>query len=685
MSVSKHDQHDLAERLEQFYRDYYRDEIGKLAQKYPKDQQSLWVSWRDLHRFDPDIVDDLREKPDTVLPALDTALSQFDIPIDIDLSDASVRIHDVPSNQTLTVGEFSPSERRGDWVAIEGQISKRTEVKPDPDILTFVCQRCGCRQSLTQESDEDTQEPHDCQSCERQGPFRTDYDDSEFTDFQWVQLEQPPDVAQGTSDATVKAVLHDDLVKSVESGDRVTLTGTLTMTEEDGTFDVFLKTNGTTVHDTDFEDIEPDPETVERLQGIDSLIETARDSLAVRTHGYDDIKEAIILQLVSGVRVTFPDESTRRGNFHVLILGDPGTSKSRLLHAATDVAPRSVYTSGKGATEAGMTASANRDDFGDAEWTLDPGALVVANNGLAAVDEIDKVPDDVVSSMHDALSTEEIHVNKAGINTTLQSKTAVLAAGNPKHGRFDPYAALNEQIELGPTILSRFDLIFKIEDRPDEERDTDIADHMLETQHLAKRAMVDDPTLSDDERDTVEPALDPETMQEYIAYARSLTPMFAGKAVQKKLRDEHVRLRQVNGNDDNATVPVTHRKLEAAYRLAEASAKARLSETIEEQDVDRALRLIGRSLRDWGQNEDGEFDADTAEASSNATQRDRLQDVDQIITELQAEYDDGAPADVVIERAEERGHSEQNVEHTIEKLKLQGEIVERRNDHFRSM
>ncbi|WP_277540208.1 minichromosome maintenance protein MCM [Haloarcula laminariae] len=686
MSIAQQEQHALAEDFEQFLHDYYRDEVGELAGKYPRDQESLWVSWRDLHRFRPEVVDDLRTNPSFVRGALETALGNYDVPVSVDLTGAHVRIHDVPDTETLTVGEFSPSDRRGDWVAIEGQVAKRTEVKPDPNELAFECQRCGTLTRIPQHSDEDTQEPHECKGCERQGPFRTNYDESSFTDFQWVQLEQPPDEAQAAGDASVEAVLRDDLVKSVESGDRVTLMGQLTMTEDNGGYDVFLDAEAADIHDTDFKDIEVDEDAKAKLEALENPIATARDSLAVRTHGYEEIKEAIILQLVSGCRVEFPDGSARRGNVHVLALGDPGTSKSRLLNSAAEVAPRSVYTSGKGASKAGMTASAVQDNFGDAEWTLEPGALVVANNGLACVDEIDKIPDDVVSSMHDALSTEQVHVNKAGINTTLQSRTAVLAAGNPKYGRFDKYTALNEQVELGPTILSRFDLIFQIRDNVDEDRDDAIAGHILDTQHAAKRAMVDDETLTDDDREQVEPALDREEMQQYIAYARAFTPLFETEDVKRMLQDEHVRLRQVNGDDEDATVPITHRKLEGAYRLAEASAKARFSAYIQEQDVKRALRLIGRSLQDWGQNEDGELDADVTESSTSATQRDRLEILGEVLKEMQIQYDDGVPVgELIANVTDEANCSAKATESDIEKLKRKGEIVEPKTDHLRSV
>lgn len=677
-------QRELAEDFNEFLRNYYHDDLGELAQLYPNDRESLRVSWRDLHRFDPEIVDLLAEDADLVRDALATAVAQYDLPVDVDLSGAAVRIYDVPDANTLLVGEFSPSDRRGTWAAIEGQVSKRTEVKPDPDVAVFVCQRCGYGNEIAQ-PDGDLQEPYECESCERQGPFSVDFDQSSFTDMQWIKLEQPPDVAQGNSQASLEVVLRNDLVDSVESGDRVTVTGDLTMVNDDGDFSVYVEADALSVDDTDFHDIDVDAETRAQLEAIDDPIETLRDSLAVRIQGYEHIKESIVLQLVAGTHVEFSDGSMRRGNIHILNLGDPGTAKSRLLGAAEQVAPRSVYTSGKGATEAGMTASAVQDDFGDAEWTLEPGALVVANDGLACVDEIDKIPSDVVSSMHDALSTAQVHVNKAGINTTLQAQTAVLAAGNPKHGRFDDYEALNEQVDLGPTILSRFDLIFQLRDKPDEERDTEIADHITRLQHLAKQQMKRDAPLDEDEAADVEPEIDHETFRQYVAHARSIVPTFASDDVRETLRDEHVRLRSVNGTDQDATVPVTHRKLEGAYRLAEASAKARLSESIEHQDVERALRLIGRSLQDWGQNEDGEFDADVTEASSSTTQRERIKAVDQIVRDIQAEYDEGAPVDVVVDRAEEQGLAPDRVEHAIEKLKREGELVEPRTDHLRSV
>ncbi len=296
------------------------------------------------------------------------------------------------------------------------------------------------------------------------------------------------------------------------------------------------------------------------------------------------------------------------------------------------------------------------------------------------------------SAMHEALEQQRISVSKAGINATLKSRCSLLGAANPKYGRFDQYEPIGEQIDLEPALISRFDLIFTVTDEPDEEKDRDLAQHIVQTNYAGElhTHRTNNPTsnYTEEEVDTVTdevaPTIEPGLLRKYIAYAkRNCFPTMTEEA-KTRIEDFYVDLR-MKGQDEDAPVPVTARKLEALVRLAEASARIRLSDTVEESDADRAVDIAHYCLKEIGVDpETGEFDADVVETGTSKSQRDRIQNIRGIINDIEDEYDEGAPIDVVVERAEEVGIDESKAEHEIEKLKQRGEVYEPRTDHLRT-
>jgi len=362
-------------------------------------------------------------------------------------------------------------------------------------------------------------------------------------------------------------------------------------------------------------------------------------------------------------------------------MGDPGCGKSTLLDAIKEIAPRSTMASGKGATRSGMTAAAVRDDFGDTEWGLEAGALVVADKGIACVDEIDKVDEKVVASLHRALEAQEVEINKAGINTTLPARTSLLAAGNPTYGRFDQHEPIAEQLDIGPTLLSRFDLLFIVMDQPDEEDDKQVARTQLKFRRQGTAYTHDDGTI---DTEAIEPAIPHDLFRAYVAYARqNYHPKITDAAAEKQV-EWYCTFRSMADGDD-APIPVTPRYSEALFRLAEASARARLSETVEEQDMERAIKLITMSMRQVGMDPESEtFDVDVVETGHSKSQRDRIKTVKQVIDEIESEYSQGAPHEVVIDRCQEDGLDRGKTEHEIGKLKDKGDIYEPQSEHYRT-
>lgn len=666
-----------------FLDSYYRDAIGELAQRYPDDQEALYVSYQDLYRWSdrPDATKELREQPGKIHALLTEALASYDLPVDIDLSGACVRIHDMPASETLGVEELWQQEP-GTFHGLRGQLQKLDAVRKRPTELVFECKRCGTNTTIPQ-SDGSLQEPPECVGCERQGPFEILSQASSYEPYRLARLQQPPEETKGGNAAHVDIPLRGRLVDSVEAGDRVTFAGehTLSDPDDDGLQDDSLNPDGVDIDETDFEEVDTSEyrEEIEAIANGDygDPIEAVVESIAPKVHGLDNHKLAMALQLFGGSRVEYPDGSIDRGDLHVLFIGAPGTAKSTLLRNAEELAPRSVYASGKGASAAGMTAAAVRDDFGSTEWALEAGALVLANKGIACVDEIDKIDDSARSSMHDALESQRVNVNKAGINATLPAQTSLLAAGNPKYGRFDKHASesLSEQIDLGPTLLSRFDLIFLLQDTPDSEKDGEIAEHMIESRRLANAYNDPESDVDGDAFERIEPTIPADVLRAYIAFAKqSVTPRIADSDVAAELKESFTQLRTMNGESEQSAVPVTFRKLEGIQRLAEASARARLSGTVDMCDITRAKELVGESMQQVGVDDDGKLDADIVESGTSASQRDRISTILSIIGDLQSEHESGAPRSDVINNAREEGIDPDKADKDLNRLKVEDKI-----------
>jgi replicative DNA helicase Mcm len=644
-----------------------------------------------IHQWNPDIADDLLNKYEDFRLVFEWAVQEANTVLDIEL-DVDVWIENLPPRAECTVGEYRASDV-GDYLAVQGQISKVGTIRFKATELAFECQRCGTLNYIPQ-THGSVDEVHDCQGCDRKGPFQYNAQHSEFEDRLLLRLKQPVEEVADGNGAKIDVVVKESLEqwftdRELSSGARITVNGKLEIDqssgEDDGAFKPYLEADCIEVEEQDYEEIN----TAEHLEDIrdyaddPDVFEKLVESIAPDIKGGQkmrDIKLTIALQMFGGYRRQKPDGTWIRGDSHVLLIGDPSTGKSSLLDAVQEIAPRSVKASGKGASAAGMTAAAVKDDFGDDQFNLEAGALALANGGIAAVDEIGRMQDDAVDSMHDALERQKISVNKAGINAEVPARTAVVAAGNPKYDRFDRYEPIYEQVELDDALWSRFDLAFIMKDEQDEDRDRMIAEGKVET--WQESARMDRGELEEEDAVGITPAIPHETLRAYIAHAKRRIQPVVSDAAGQEIVSYYVDIR---GEGDEDTPSLAARKLEGIRRLAEASARVRLSETVEVEDVERAKQVIGRSLADVGMNEDGELDADIMETGTSTSQRDRIRNLDQLVANVEAEYEDGAPVEVVVERAgDELGLEVGKVEHEIEKLKQKGEMYEPETDHLRT-
>ncbi len=352
---------------------------------------------------------------------------------------------------------------------------------------------------------------------------------------------------------------------------------------------------------------------------------------------------------------------------------------SQLLMSANAIAPKSIYVGGKTSTGVGLTASAVKDEFGEGGWTLKAGALVLASGGIAMIDELDKMPSDERSALHEAMEQGTVSVAKAGIITRFKTDTSILAAANPKFSRFDEYEPLLEQIDLPPTLISRFDLFFMIKDVLDKTRDKEIAEFILKTHRAGERlssAEVAGKKLKKKEEEEIksitQPEIEPELLRKYISYARKNVFPVLSKEAMDTIAEFYVNLREKGKQE--GSYAATHRQLEGLVRLAEASARVRLSNVVEKQDAERAIRLLKRSLKDVVTDpETGKIDIDLIIAGQTHTQIENMRKVLAIIKEKSKEKEMVA-VDEVVSEAMQFGLDKDKVEDLLNKLEKKGEI-----------
>ncbi|NGM68555.1 XRE family transcriptional regulator [Natronolimnobius sp. AArcel1] len=391
---------ELVDSFEQFFRNYYDNEIKQLAQRYPNEQRSLHVDWQELYRYDPDLADDFLNQPEQLQRYAEEALRLYDLPIDVSLGQAHVRVRNLPDTESPEIREIRALDMNS-LVEVHGIVRKATDVRPKIEDAAFECQLCGTLTRVPQSSG-NFQEPHECQGCERQGPFQVNFDQSEFVDSQKLRIQESPEgLRGGETPQALDVHVEDDITGEVTPGDHVSAAGVLRLEQQGNeqdkspVFDFYMEGMSVDIDEEQFEDMditEEDKQEIYEISNQDDVYEQMVGSIAPSIYGYDQEKLAMILQLFSGVTKQLPDGSRIRGDLHMLLIGDPGTGKSQMLGYIQNIAPRSVYTSGKGSSSAGLTAAAVRDDFGDGQqWTLEAGALVLADQGIAAVDELDKM------------------------------------------------------------------------------------------------------------------------------------------------------------------------------------------------------------------------------------------------------------------------------------------------------
>lgn len=494
------------------------------------------------------------------------------------------------------------------FLSFEGICRMVSPVKPKILVAIFRCKKCGHTIRVPQrtrvlELPEDSECPH-CNSRRWAHEINLDV----FANFQHVTIQEFHEGLKSSEQPhSIGVELTDDLCGVVNAGFRTTINGTLRVVESKGkglVVNTVVEANMIELGDQSFTDVQIGDEDVEKIKSIAALPnvhEVLASSVAPSIYGHDLVKTALVLQLFGGVTRT--EKSSRiRGDVHVLLLGDPGIAKSQMLDYISLVSPRGVKAMGGQSTGAGLTCAAKQD--GSGEWSLEGGALVLADGGMCCIDEFEKMEKEDRAAIHGAMEQQKIDVNKAGINATLMTRCSVLAAANPKSGRWDMFKNLSDQVDLPPSLLSRFDLIFILRDIPNGLVDDKIADHILEGASSSNDAIPID------------------LLRKYVAFARREVQPKRNKEANKIIKEFYLKLR---GHGKDGSVPITPRKLEDLKRLTEASARVRLSAEANEHDAKIAVQLVDACLRDVAYDaKSGRFDIDRVICNTSSAQRSHI-------------------------------------------------------------
>ena len=596
----------LSDRVREFLTQF-RDKSGsysyveEIDQMMPKGARFVAVDYNDLVT-EREIESLFNERPDEVLDAFARATSEilqerFPQYAEKIRDETRVRIVNYPVQRSL---RQINAEVISKMTSVSGMVVRASEVKPLAKEIIYVCPENHVTQIFL-ERGMSVNAPVKCSNpkCAHRD-LEVKPDSSKFIDFQILRLQElPEDLPPGQLPHYIDVTVKQDLVDNARPGDRVILTGIVRIEQEqisgvskvnsglyrlriDGNNVEFLGGRGSnTQRKTAREEISPDEEKMIRsLSRSGDIYQRLIDSFAPHIQGHALIKEAILLLVVGSTQRALADGSKIRGDINVFLVGDPGTAKSEMLKFCARIAPRGLYTSGRGSTAAGLTAAVVRDKTGI--MMLEAGAVVLGDQGLVCIDEFDKMKPEDRSALHEVMEQQSASIAKGGIVATLNARTSILAAANPMYGKYDPFKNITENVNLPVPLLTRFDLIFVVRDIPTREKDEKVARHIIELhtpQGMDNRSLIDVDILT-----------------KYLAYAKHSSPELTREA-EEKILEYYLKMRNVEAEE---MITVTPRQLEGIIRLSTARARLMMKARVDEEDAERAIFLIESMLQDAG-------------------------------------------------------------------------------------
>lgn len=712
--------HDSSARWKTFFLEAKETEIFTLLSKQSP-TPTLSIPFHELQAFDPDFAEDILQFPRQILNTGKDTLREICRERGEDL-DVILRVGELPRDSRRAIREIGSSDIEK-LRSSDVQVIKISEIKPRMHIAAFQCEACGVTQEIIQNNERELIEPIRCLPTDQGGcgenagrggatRFNLVFNVSRLINNQWIEIQELPEsVESGAQPGRAKVLLEGDLVNKHLPGQRIVANmipvvySEVIKNKKTPMFDIIYHLISSEHESVPFTEIKITDEEQEEILAIsqrEDLLRLMQNSIApsiFSTGVMNFVKRSLALQLFGGVSRKNSDGTRTRGDIHILIMGDPGVAKSQLLTYVSELSPRGKFASGGGVSGAGLTAAAVRDTFADGRFSLEAGVLPLSDRGLAAIDEFDKISDDDRKVMHPAMEQQRIDISKGGITASLPSRCAIIAAANPKDGRFSNRAANTSVIRsfketgLEAPLASRFDIIWMMRDEVKAENDEMIAKHILRSRTRGvPEALIDefvamDPVEEDKEQIIKEGVdgtehLSQSFLRKYIAFAKRNYHPNIDKDVMALILEYYVQERQSYGREDtdeggeSNVVPITARALEALIRLTEAHARMFLREDATVEDAKVALAVFKHWREESGIEDESEF------SGTSVKQRNISVIVKNLIRDICIENGNVATISAIYNRALAKKIDESTVDRIIQQMRTSGILFQPKNDEY---
>jgi len=651
----------------------YKKEIGKNIRE---GKSIILTNFNEIASFSHKLAEQLISQPEEILQIMELALEGAGL-----VENPRVRLQLLPDTYSEKIRNLR-AKHLNKLIQVDGIVRQASEVRPQVINAKFECPSCGTIISVLQ-IESKFREPNRC-SCGRKGGFKLTSKD--MVDAQRIVVEESPEsLVGGEQPRRISVFLKEDLVEpkmeeKTTPGSKVKVVGVLKeipkLNQAGGImtrYDIAVEANNIIPLEETFEELdisEEDERQIKELAADPRVFEKFMESIAPSVYGYEEIKKSLVLQLFGGIKKVRSDGTQSRGDIHVLLVGDPGVAKSVTLKFISSMAPKGRYVAGRGTTGAGLTATVVRDEFLRG-WSLEAGAMVLSNRGMVCIDEIEKMSPEDRSAMHEAMEQQTVTISKANVQATLRAEASVLAAANPKFGRFDPYQTVASQIDMPPALINRFDVIFILKDSPDRAKDEAIATHVL----------------MEHQQPGIKSPIERELFRKYIAYAKQkVTPKLTNEAVDE-IKKFYVELRNMPVAVEQPTkpLPISARQLEALIRLGEASARCRLSNKVTKHDAQLTIELMKYYLMQVGYDyETKTFDIDRIATGVSTSQRGKIILVREALSRLESRLGKLIPVEEIKKELDGKIEA-RDVEDALDKLNRAGDIFAPRKGFVQRM